>query len=301
MHNFFTPSCKPLQERLVELLAEDGVHSVLPLLGVNRLLRGCAIGRMLSEYEKTKIVRWEEEEEDEFGMGGSSWPILGEGEYILCVLSGCSPYDGPFASDDPRAVLAEANSLDMKKRSTALRLSSYDAATGLCTFTSKKGPSAGYHIICNSNHDEWKDLPQSFDFIPTAWFRPATSSSTAAHSGLELAARPDRHPPVLSQVLSPKTPPKPAATVSAFDPFANMLADPLDSFSTVEEKNVALRSEWTVSYRTSRIDSLAQRLLPEDPDMVYVPAHLDIDELKVPLIDLFAPRTSLEEPGFYEM
>lgn len=77
------------------------------------------------------------------------------------------------------------------------RSKSFDRTTMTCTFApSGKIKDLPYEIGCNEQHVEWADIPSCFEFHPSAWLRPSTSTSSASLNGLELAARPDRHPPI---------------------------------------------------------------------------------------------------------
>ncbi|GAA6034230.1 hypothetical protein JCM8097_003796 [Rhodosporidiobolus ruineniae] len=304
MHVFFTLSFEPLQAMLVDCLAEEGVHAVLPLLGVNRQFRKLAVARLLKEYEKTQIVDWEGE-----GAGDNyrELPVLSEGEYILVHESSCNPYDGPFAYDDPRYHLARVKEKKSRQSSCPLLLSSFDPATMLCTFKpSPRADGVEYSLVCDMNHDEFRDLPRFFELHPTAWFCSSSPSSTCAHEGLELAARPDRHPPVGNQVLSPKTPKNPGPVTE--ESILGLMAgdwsaerrDPFDP-EWSHEKDMKMRCGWTIctSYNVMRFDFGADDSDPFDVEMVNVPAHFMVKELKVPFIDLFVPRRCTKEPGFY--
>ncbi|GAA5910336.1 hypothetical protein JCM6882_003255 [Rhodosporidiobolus microsporus] len=291
MHSFFTTGFEPLRALVVDLLAEDGVHSLLPLLGVNHEWRKLAGVRMLQEYYKTKILRFEGGGEFEMPV-----PVLSEGEYILLEECGCSPYDGPFVTDDPRSTLSKARSKEVRKRSSPLFLSAFDPATSVCTFRPKELDGVDFHILCDMDHNEFRDLPRSFDFHPTGWFRSAGAGATAALDGLELAARPDRHPPVCEQVLTPNIPSKPK-TVEPME----MLMDPVDGgFKSLNVKDYKMRCGWTVSYNVGRFDIGTADMTDLLDDMVMVPCHLSVKELKVPFIDLFVPRRSTKEKGWYD-
>ncbi|GAA6012430.1 hypothetical protein JCM10207_007084 [Rhodosporidiobolus poonsookiae] len=294
MHKFWTPSFEPLQALLVEQLGQDGVHSLLPLLGVNKHLRSLAVRSMLKAYRDVKF----EPVKVGSGLDADVYPLVKEGEYILVTPNGVSPYDGPMRENDPRCSFADRMKKTSLRANGALFLTSYDAKTSTCTFKPNREFSMiSLSLFCDEQHHSMREGCESYDTIPTTWFRKAAPGATCSLFGLELAARPDRHPPVDEYVLHASTPPMPKSVASAtFDP-ASFLD--LDGYEEVKVEDEKMRCGWTVSYTFARIDDLATPA-GFDLDYIHVPASLTIEKLKVPLIDLFAPHGATKKPGFYE-
>ncbi|GAA6034221.1 hypothetical protein JCM8097_003787 [Rhodosporidiobolus ruineniae] len=290
MHAFFTPSFEPLQAMLVDCLAEEGVHAVLPLLGVNRLLRSLAVSRMLKEYKKTKLVKWDEQGEEDKIEEMIFIPVLSEGEYVQVTYAGRNP-DGPTEQDDPRTYLVEAADRTARNHSVPLLFTSFDPVTMLCSFKPPHNAMVCYTLSCNEKHDVRPDVCHSFEFTPSAWFRDAAADSKTAHLGLELAARPDRFPPCYEYSFFPNAPKNPG-------PFTEEAYEAgYDGFEMLDaEGTLVYQRDWKVSYQTCRLDFDAD----ERGSQAWIPASLTVEELKVPFIDLFAPRLTLNKRGFYD-
>jgi hypothetical protein len=78
MHRFFNDGFEPLHLLTLDFLAHDGVHSLLPLLGVCRYLRRLAVARMLKVYQSAKVVKLVKNAE-----GNKTIPVVEEGEFVL--------------------------------------------------------------------------------------------------------------------------------------------------------------------------------------------------------------------------
>jgi hypothetical protein len=81
----------------------------------------------------------------------------------------------------------------------------------LCTFTPvKKTSNIAYELQCYEDHDITEEETMFegpiFDVLPTAWFRKTEQKTPFVLKDLELAARPDRFPPVFGTILQPCLP-----------------------------------------------------------------------------------------------
>ncbi|GAA5911719.1 hypothetical protein JCM6882_006953 [Rhodosporidiobolus microsporus] len=287
MHSFFTTGFEPLHAHIVDLLAEDGVHSLLPLLGVNHEWRKLAVKRMLKVYNGTLETVMKRDKL-------ARVPREDEGECILFFWGRLCP-DGPEERDDPRSNIAGARLVETDGlRIGALFFTSFDPSTMACTFKPADARDGiHYELACNGKRDEWPDAPACFVFRPTGWFRSSTPESTAALCGLELAARPDRHPPCFDCLLHPKEPPKPPHFL-----LGSADHEVTDKQSKLREEEKLLDfcgTPWTACYTAERFD---WRIALEEigSGRCDVPARLTVHELKVPFIDLFVPRKSSVTP-----
>ncbi|BGP14172.1 hypothetical protein JCM10213_002471 [Rhodosporidiobolus nylandii] len=286
MQSFFTPSFEPLQAHVVDLLAEDGVHSVLPLLGVNHLLRGLAVSKLLRSYKQGSTASQKEAQKDVISFPDRE---KGEGEYIALMPCSICFMDCAYEENDPRAIFAALHEAG-RDFCCPLYFTSFDPKTMLCSFKPEAEEALGSFLLCDDEHEQSPEFPFVFELYPTGWLRPATSSSTHALRGLEFAARPDRHPPLGEHLFFPQVPPKPQKLKvdSVEESTAEAEAD-------VEEKEKMMPCGWKISYYVLREDWWASDRAGIVTD---VPTLLIVDELKIPLIDLFAPRGASTEPGY---
>ncbi|GAA5910313.1 hypothetical protein JCM6882_003249 [Rhodosporidiobolus microsporus] len=292
MHSFFTTGFEPLRALIVDLLAEDGVHSLLPLLGVNREWRRLAVKGTLQVYkntlsnmtERSKKAWLPEKEQD--------------GEFILCLPCGICWMVCAYKETDPRMVRTSFKKYLVSP--LPLFLDAFDPVTMVCPF--KPGKNAGdiqYELRCNEQHHEYPDIPANFEFHPSAWLRPSISDTPTSLNGLEVAARPDRHPPIGIHCLFPDNLSQREKDRRDGGGRAVSQNEELDECSVTVVKDKPLRpgSDWTISYRTARFDTPAEKR-----DLgVDVPALLMIHKLEVPFIDLFEPRESFVDPCYSEM
>jgi hypothetical protein len=190
----------------------------------------------------------------------------------------------------------------------------------ICTFKPPKGPMGtggiGFSLHCNDNFEPWSEpAGRLFEVVPTGWVRKATRTTPFVLDGYELGARPDRFPPVCEMIFSPKIPKTPKRT-SLFDGFADV---------EVKDEKFSYKHDWTIcssfflllssllcsdnpadkcspspAYRNERIDGMAYALDPELDMGIEVPSHLEIKELKLPFVDLFAPREAHKTKQYYE-
>ncbi|GAA5837056.1 hypothetical protein JCM11251_004487 [Rhodosporidiobolus azoricus] len=271
MHRFFSTSFEPLHAHIVDLLAEDGVHSLLPLLSVDREWRKLAMKRMLQVYSRTKKNLYSYGEDALF-------PDKDDGEYILCTPSNTCEWDGPFQNADPRCIFDEVNEGDRDGHAVPLFL------------PGKRVPGFEYGLRCDLDHEVIPEFNPRLEFFPSGWFREAKDGAQKAHCGLELAARADRHPPIGDYQLWPDVPTKPAKLT--LDAQADKSEDAESTVTVMEEE---IRNGWTVSYSHTRFDADVENLME---DRVDVSTCITIHEIKVPFIDLFTPRTCSEMVAF---
>jgi hypothetical protein len=178
----------------------------------------------------------------------------------------------------------------------------------ICTFKpSEKMPFVDFDISCNEKMEEWGDVCHRFEFIPSAWLRKTKETTPFVLHGLEVAARPERHPPVCDTMLAHGNPTKATKgskapelkrtdsevgdydgwTACAFSPF-------LSSRRSSFERSAFFWPPSITAYRVQRFDKRAKAGFIG----IEVPAKFFIDDFKIPLIDLFAPRKSSEKKGY---
>ncbi|GAA5837008.1 hypothetical protein JCM11251_004472 [Rhodosporidiobolus azoricus] len=293
MHCFISNGFEPLHAHVVDLLAEDGVHSLLPLLGVNREWRRLAVKRMLKAYERTY--------ETMKGRSKGAWlPEKQDGEFILCLPCRICWMDAPYKETDPRMIWP-AVEVEHGFDALPLFLTTFDAATTTCTFEPNNYiQDLSFDISCNEDHVDYAETPPCFELHSSAWLRPASPTSITSLNGLELAARPENHPPIGVHCFFPSIPYEHHAKSdgSEIDELDKVIGYETASV-VVNDKPLHLGDNWMISYRAARFDSGSE----VDPAGlgICVPAVLSVERLRVPFIDLFAPQWSCKEPAYYEM
>jgi hypothetical protein len=190
----------------------------------------------------------------------------------------------------------------------------------LCTFIpSEAMPYLDHTLFCDDSYRPQRDCgPTRFELVPSGWFREAASTTPAVLRNLELAARPDRFPPLSQNQFDPVIPRK----CKIIDEDDLLLKEEEEQeepeVTETARKNVKMgvgQKKWTVCTlspppdrrrKSSPLLPAAFRLTRTDNDAYFaswgieVPLKLYVEEVKIPLIDLFAPRRSTKERLYRE-
>ena len=99
-HNFFDECFVHLHEAVIAELAHlPTVHAALPLLRVNRYWRCLTVARLVREYSRTKLQKWD------FDMKTFAPKLtLSEGAFVKLRQSTLCPQEGAHKWDDPRYI-----------------------------------------------------------------------------------------------------------------------------------------------------------------------------------------------------
>ncbi|ORY50188.1 hypothetical protein BCR35DRAFT_336051 [Leucosporidium creatinivorum] len=276
-HSFFSDPFAHLHDDVFAFLAASPtIHAALPLLGVNRYWRKLTVGNLIKEFSRTKLLKVDFDKQ-------TYAPKLrfSKGEFLKLHVSTLCPQEGAHKIDDPRYSIAKGH----PGSETTLLLTHFDPKTLLCTFEAPKDESdmlkvVPYSIPVNEEGEEFSDIAICFSMVSSAWFRPATENKESIY-GLELAGRPDRFPlcgaaGFYPQVVGPKEMKK--------------------KMGRIEVEDKKLWNGWTASWHTYRMEGKP----PKGSGMfARVEVLLVIHKVKIPLVDLFCPRKTSAEKGYY--
>ncbi|KAI5474802.1 hypothetical protein MNV49_002399 [Pseudohyphozyma bogoriensis] len=297
MHRLLQPGFSDVHLQILDQLASSpSIHEILPLLGVNRHFRRLVVDKLVKQYSRTKLVKVKET-----SRGMAYVASYSQGERISVYQSSFCPPQGAMQTDDPRWFLGSKDA--PKQAAATLLFDSIDPKTLICTFKppcptlemmpSKSGKTdkakenarmlaeahfstMEYTLACDEQAKEYSDVPVSFKFIMSPWFRPAERKAKGVGLfGFELGGRPNRFPECGSDWW-PEASDEPNGKVE-FD---------------------SKRCTWEIEGFTERADWIGCEATRYGFGLE-VPCMAVIKSLKIPLIDLFCPRTTLKKKGYY--
>ncbi|GAA5951575.1 hypothetical protein JCM8115_005186 [Rhodotorula mucilaginosa] len=276
-----------LHELVIDSLTDVHLVGALPLLGVNQHLRQLVIKRLVAAYSKATQVAARSER--------PLVPVADDGEFVSMWLNCVAPQEGPHKEDDPRYMLAQARKRDRSESdATDFVLDKFDPKTQICTFKPAGEGVLEWPFYCN-NAEERAVCPElghrGFSLVATGAFRRAGKG--------------EPHLKGLTVAVNPKLYPNP------WGEFYPQISDELDA--TISEKDKKLANGWQITYTAGRMDTdpLTEELagnalgLEDDvgigDDLFFASrAYCMVDNIKIPLLDLFAPRDLCEEQPWYE-
>ncbi|GAA5947548.1 hypothetical protein JCM3765_001724 [Sporobolomyces pararoseus] len=281
MHRFFTTSHTDLHLYLLDTLTfSRSIHSILPLLHLNRHFRQLITQRLIKPFSGVSGVT----------RDGQGRVKVAEGQgYIKLVQAEpiIVPGDQPpvLVTNDTRLLFSEEESGGWDEAGEANEsvfvLKKYDSKTTMCTFSSP--PSHNTSLVFTVPVKSTGEVDFDCEFPTRAvwqigssmWFTKSTPQSieegAKSYGGLELGFKQHRH----------------AARDVAF---VTKVSD--KKCGVVSDGNFELRNGWYGKVQTKR---LKRRNLKDIFDQLHASVQLDVKEIRVPLFLLYVGPTSLDD------